>query len=129
VSEDGYELNVLVIDDQPEIRELLAEFLEVLGHAADLAEDGRDGLVRFDPRVHQAVITDFLMPKMTGFEVAEAIRARGCATPIVMLSGHTATEDEQRAVELGMRFVRKPVTLATFEAAMAEVVLHAIATP
>jgi CheY-like chemotaxis protein len=71
------------------------------------------------------VLTDFLMPGLTGLEVAEAIRARGCRTPIVMISAFAGADDERRAVEAGLRFVRKPVTFAQFEAAMAEVVEHA----
>ena len=70
-------VKVLVIDDQPLLRDVLAEFLELLGHEADLAADGREGLARFDPSVHQIVLTDFLMPGLTGLEVAAAIRARG----------------------------------------------------
>jgi CheY-like chemotaxis protein len=70
-------LKVLVIDDQPLLRDLLAAFLELLGHEADLAADAREGLARFDPHVHRAVLTDFLMPELTGLDVAAAIRARG----------------------------------------------------
>jgi CheY-like chemotaxis protein len=55
----------------------------------------------------------------------EAIRARGCRTPIVMISAFAGADDERRAVEAGLRFVRKPVTFARFEATMAEVVEHA----
>ena len=69
-------LKVLVIDDQPPLRHLFAAFLELLGHEVDLAADGREGLARFDPHVHQAVLTDFLMPELTGLDVAAAIRAR-----------------------------------------------------
>ena len=53
-------VKVLVIDDQPLLRDVLAEFLELLGHEADLAADGRKGLARFNPSVHQIVLTDFL---------------------------------------------------------------------
>jgi CheY-like chemotaxis protein len=86
-------VTVLVIDDESLLRDLWAEFLELLGHAADVAVDGPEGLARFDPRVHQAVLTDFLMPGMTGLEVAEAIRATGCMTPIVMISGCASPDD------------------------------------
>ena len=120
-------LKVLVIDDQPPLRDLFAAFLELLGHEADLAADGRDGLARFDPRVHQAVLTDFLMPELTGLEVAAAIRARGCPTPIVLISGYAELDDQRRAIQAGLRFVRKPITFAEFEATMAEIVEHAAA--
>ena len=118
-------LKVLVIEDQALLRDVFAEFLEVLGYESDLAADGREGLARFDPFVHQVVVTDFLMPELTGLDLAEAIRTRGCTTPIVMLSGHAEPDDQQRAVQAGLRFLRKPVSFAQFEAAMAEVVEHA----
>jgi CheY-like chemotaxis protein len=76
-------VKVLVIDDQAPLWDLFAEFLELLGHEADLAADGHEGLARFDPLVHQIVLTDFLMPGLTGLEVAAAIRARSRSTPIV----------------------------------------------
>jgi two-component system, NarL family, capsular synthesis sensor histidine kinase RcsC len=118
-------MRVLVIDDQPLLRDLLAEFLELLGHTSDLVADGPEALARFDPLVHQAVITDLLMPGLTGLEVAASIRARGCTTPIVMLSGHAEPDDERRAAQAGLRFVRKPVSFAKFEATMIEVAEHA----
>jgi len=58
-----------------------------------VAAGGPEGLARFDPDVQQAVLTDFLMPGMTGLEVAEAVRARGCMTPIVMISGCASPDD------------------------------------
>ena len=122
---DDDQVKMLVIDDEPLIRNLLGELIELLGHEADLAADGPEGLARFDPSVHRVVLTDFLMPGLTGLEVAEAIRARGCRTPIVMISAFAGADDERRAVEAGLRFVRKPVTFAQFKATMAEVVEHA----
>jgi CheY-like chemotaxis protein len=119
-------MKVLVIDDQPVLRDLLAEFLELLGHDSDAAADGPAGLARFDPLVHLAVLTDFLMPGMTGLDVAEAIRARCCATPIVMISGYALPEDRRRAAQAGVLFMAKPVTFAQFEATMAEVEQRAV---
>ena len=118
-------MKVLVIDDQPPLRDLFAAFLELLGHEVDLAADGREGLARFDPHVHQAVLTDFLMPELTGLDVAAAIRARGCPTPIMLISGYAELDDQRRAIQAGLRFVFKPITFAQFEATMAEIVEHA----
>ena len=53
---EGPLVKVLVIDDEPLLRDLLGELLELLGHEADLAADGHEGLARFDPCVHQVVL-------------------------------------------------------------------------
>jgi CheY-like chemotaxis protein len=118
-------MKVLVIEDEPQIREIFVEFLELLGHEADVAGDGREGLARFDPLVHEIVITDFLMPGLTGLQIAEAIHARSRATPIVMISGSAEPQEERRAAQAGLRFLRKPVAFAQFKATLAEVAEHA----
>ena len=63
-------MKVLVVEDEPLIRDIFAEFLELLGYEADVTANGREGLKRFDPLVHKIVITDFLMPGLTGMEIA-----------------------------------------------------------
>jgi CheY-like chemotaxis protein len=115
-------MKVLVIEDEPLIRDIYSEFLELLGHAADVVVDGCEALARFDPLVHKIVITDFLMPGLTGLEIAEAVRARSRTTLIVMISGTAELPDERRAAQAGLRFLRKPVPFAQFKATLAEVV-------
>ena len=115
-------MKVLVIEDEPLIRDIYAEFLELLGHEADVAVDGREGLQRFDPLVHKVVVTDFLMPGLTGLEIAEAIRARSRTTPVVLISGSAEQPDETRAAQAGLRFLRKPVSFAQFKATLAALV-------
>jgi CheY-like chemotaxis protein len=118
-------MKVLVIEDEPLIRDIYSEFLELMGHEADLAANGHEGLGCFDPLVHKIVVTDFLMPGLTGLEIAEAIRARSRTTPIVMISGSAAPQDERRAGQAGLHFLRKPVAFAQFKATLTEVAEHA----
>jgi two-component system, NarL family, capsular synthesis sensor histidine kinase RcsC len=118
-------MKVLVIEDEPLIRDIYAEFLALLGHEADVTANGRDGLARFDPLVHKLVITDFLMPGLTGLEIAEAIQARSPTTPILLISGSAEEPDERRAAEAGLRFLRKPVAFADFKATVAAAVAPA----
>jgi CheY-like chemotaxis protein len=113
-------MKILVIEDEPRIRDIFAEFVELLGHEAEMAVDGRDGLARFDPLVHKIVVTDFLMPGLTGLEIAAVIRARSGTTPIVLISGSAEPQDERRAGQAGLQFLHKPVAFAQFKAALAE---------
>jgi DNA-binding response OmpR family regulator len=115
-------MKVLVIEDEPLIRDIYAAFLALLGHEADVTADGREGLARFDPLVHKLVITDFLMPGLRGLEIAEAIHARSPTTPIVLISGSAEESDVRRAAEAGLHFLRKPVSFAQFKATLAAVV-------
>jgi CheY-like chemotaxis protein len=115
-------MKVLVIEDEPLIRDIYSEFLELLGYEADVAVDGREGLARFDPLVHKIVVTDFLMQGLTGLEIAEAVRARSRTTLIVVISGTAEPPDERRVARAGLRFLRKPVAFAQFKATLAEVV-------
>ena len=115
-------MKVLVIEDEPLIRDIYSEFLELLGHEADVAVDGREGLARFDPLVHKIVVTDFLMQGLTGLEIAEAVRARSRTTLIVMISGTAEQPDERRAAQAGLLFLRKPISFAQFKATLAAVV-------
>jgi CheY-like chemotaxis protein len=114
-------MKVLVIEDEPLIRDIYAEFLELLGHEADVTGDGHEGLARFDPGTHKIVVTDFLMPGLTGLEIAEAIRARSRTTPIVLISGSAEQPDERRAAQAGLHFLRKPISFAQFRAALTEI--------
>ena len=60
------------------------------------------------------------MPGLTGLEIAAAIRARSVTTPIVLISGSADSQDERRAGQAGLHFLRKPVAFAQFEAALAD---------
>ena len=82
-------LRVLVADDQPLLCEILAEYLTNDCHSVVTAKDGREALERFDEGEFDLVITDQVMPKMTGAQLAGAIKTRSPSTPIVLVTGST----------------------------------------
>ena len=74
----------------------------MLAHDADVVVDVHKGPACFDPLVHRVAITNFLMPRLTGREIAEAIRGAGFTTPIVLIGGSAEELDERRAAETGL---------------------------
>ena len=78
---------VLVIDDDPSIREVVGSLLASFGYDCQTAADGAGGLARFDEGGWDLVLTDLAMPKMNGWEVVEAIRQRSSTIPIVLITG------------------------------------------
>ena len=78
---------ILVIDDEPEIRELLVEFLDLLGYEGVMAGDGEEGLRLFKEAKFQLVLTDLGIPKLSGIEVAERIKSISPKTFVVLITG------------------------------------------
>jgi CheY-like chemotaxis protein len=108
---------VLVVDDNPAIRNLWCDTLSLLGYEVTPAADGPDALVRFDAAAYDLVLTHLLMPGMTGWQVAEAIRSRA-ATPVVVISGSTSAGDHERARAHGTILLQKPVKLVDLQRAV-----------
>jgi signal transduction histidine kinase/ActR/RegA family two-component response regulator len=85
-------LRILCIDDEPALRELMRDVLEVHHHKVTVAPGGREGLEMFRSNLqgrepYEIVITDLGMPDLDGHQVARAIKAASPGTPVVMLTG------------------------------------------
>jgi PAS domain S-box-containing protein len=109
---------VLVIDDDEDLRRMLAESLDSLGYRALAAADGREGLDLLAGETPDLVVIDFAMPGMNGAEVAEAIRASHPDLPILFASGYADTAAIERAAGPDARMLRKPFGLAELQAAV-----------
>jgi two-component system KDP operon response regulator KdpE len=103
---------VLVVDDDPGIRESLSRELRAAGYDAITAADGRAGLAAFRLNLPALMLTDLAMPRADGFTLISAVR-RFSATPIVVLSVRGSDVDKIRALDLGADdFVTKPFSVA-----------------
>jgi two-component system KDP operon response regulator KdpE len=102
---------VLVVDDEPSLRESLARELAGAGYDVVVAEDGARGQELFAAEQPDLVITDLAMPRADGFAVVAAVRRAG-RTPVLVLSVRGAEEDKVRALDLGADdYVTKPFSL------------------
>ena len=88
--------SVLVIDDDPDVRAFIADTLQEQGYRVFEASDGREGLKRFDREKVDLVIVDFVMPEISGAEVAKKIRAKVADQPILFVSGYSETDAVKR---------------------------------
>jgi CheY-like chemotaxis protein len=84
--------SVLVIDDDPDVREFITASLADFGYAVREAVDGREGLKAFGEKRPDLVILDFAMPGMTGSEVAAQMLRDVPGQPILFVSGYNETE-------------------------------------
>ena len=100
-------MRVLVVDDDPVIRELLALELGLSGHEVDAAPDGESALERLRQDPADAVVLDVMMPGLTGWEVLSAIRADAALKrlPVVLLSARDVPDDVRNGYALGASLV------------------------
>ncbi len=78
---------ILLVDDTDDTRVMTRWFLECFGYSVTSVPSAEEALARFEPRLHEAVVTDNRMPGMTGEELARAIKSRSPNTPLVMYTG------------------------------------------
>ncbi len=106
-------MKFLVVDDSATMRRIVVNSLHRLGYDSIVeAGDGREALDRYDSSV-RFVITDWMMPNMSGTELARALRARsdGRDVPILMVTARGTREDIMTALEAGVsNYVVKPFT-------------------
>ena len=94
---------ILVVDDDPGIREVVCFALQKAGYATVIAADGEQALARFAAEAPALVVLDILMPELDGVEVCRRLRAdpRGRTTPIVFLSSKDDEIDRIVGLEVG----------------------------
>ena len=78
---------ILLVDDQPEVREVIKVLLEIDGHRVTEAADGVQGLELFKTGSFDLVVTDYFMPRMRGDEMAARIKELAPSQPILMITG------------------------------------------
>jgi DNA-binding response OmpR family regulator len=102
---------ILIVDDEPTLRETLAEALDADGFRVLTAADGREALSRFREHQPDLVVLDLMLPELSGIEVCRIIRAES-GVPIVMLTAKSSELDKVVGLELGADdYVTKPFSL------------------
>ena len=103
--------DILVIDDEPNIRRLLASLLEAEGYAVRTAGSGEDGLVAVADGEPDVVLLDLALPGASGLEILATLRTTHAALPVVMMSGRATLTDAVQATKIGaFHFIEKPLS-------------------
>jgi len=99
---------ILLVDDNAVVRDMLVDLVGSLGYSADAAGGGAEALALFDQGQYDVVLTDLLMPGMSGWEVLAALRQREPWIPVIIITG-TPVIGDARAEQPGVAVLRKPV--------------------
>jgi CheY-like chemotaxis protein len=102
---------ILVIDDDPGVRESTARILGGAGHTVHVAGSGEEGFELAKGDAFDVILSDMRMPGLSGEETARLLRAEGVRTPIVALTANAFDDDKQACLAAGMDdFLVKPLS-------------------
>lgn len=112
-------MNILIVDDEPQVAEVLAKSLAREGHRAIVAHSGEEALRLIGPTEPDALFLDVSMPGMNGLDVLSRVKQLKPSLPVVVITGH-ATPDEVEAVKrLGaIDVIEKPAPLTHYQKAI-----------
>ena len=100
---------ILIVDDDEEIRSFLGELLQDEGYTVESAEDGLAALEKLEKVSPDLILLDIMMPRMDGYRFAEALHQRGLPIPFIVLSANLR---EQQAKAMGAcSYIAKPFDL------------------
>jgi two-component system nitrogen regulation response regulator NtrX len=103
--------DILVVDDEPNIRRMLASLLSAEGHTAAQAASGEDALAAIRVAEPDVVLLDLALPGADGVQILEQIRREWPGLPVIMMSGRATLADAVRATKLGaFHFIEKPLS-------------------
>jgi two-component system OmpR family response regulator len=108
---------VLVVDEDPRVRDMLQRGLADDGYTIDLARDGDDALGHAMTREYDAIVLDLMLPGIDGYEVCRRLRAAERWAPVLMLSARTQVSDCVRGLDSGADdYLLKPLGLEELSA-------------
>jgi DNA-binding response OmpR family regulator len=100
---------VLIVDDEPMVRDVLERYLRSEGYEVQIAADGEEALRRADDGDPDLILLDLMLPKLDGYEVFTRMREAGRRTPVIMLTARGEETDRIVGLDLGADdYVTKP---------------------
>jgi DNA-binding response OmpR family regulator len=94
-------MRLLVVEDDPNLNQVLGRGLKEEGYAVDLATDGEEGLYLAETVPYDLILLDWMLPKLSGITVCQKLRAKNMGVPVLLLTAKTALTDKVEGLDSG----------------------------
>jgi two-component system OmpR family response regulator len=122
-------MRLLLVEDEPDLRAAVTQYLTEDGFAVDGAEDGESALWRIAGTPYDAVVLDLMLPKVDGMRVLRRVRRDGNAVPVIVLTARDAVDDRVAALNAGADdYLVKPFAMAELAARLRSLIRRAAQT-
>ncbi len=118
---------ILLIDDEPEVQDLLTLFLKIRGYDGYLAKNGAEGIEMAPKILPDLILLDIMMPKVDGFRVQQALKENPSTQkiPIIFITAKAEPENAEKAIMAGARaYIEKPFDLEQLTQTIQSVLGH-----
>jgi len=111
--------SILVVDDEAQVRTMLSSLLNRTGHMVDSASDGAEALNKFEQNDYGLVISDVVMPEMSGLELLDEVKKISPNVPVIIITGHGTINNAVEAMQKGaFDYILKPFSSKAIETAV-----------
>ena len=108
--------SILIVEDEIDLGESLRELLMEDYNRIDIAIDGSEALKKIESHKYDLIISDILMPVMSGLDLLRNLRLKGVQTPLIFMTGNGTKDLVQSAIKLGaVDFIDKPITIGSLK--------------
>ena len=94
-------MRILIVEDEDRMAKTIQSLLRKQNYLSDIASDGEEGMDCILSGIYDLVILDVMLPKMDGFQVLDAVRARGVTVPVLLLTARSAVTDRIEGLDRG----------------------------
>lgn len=124
------EMRILVVEDDKKIASFVVNGLKQSGYAVDHSPDGEDGLAKAQTIAYDALVIDWMLPKLDGLSLIGQLRAAGVRTPALILSARASVDDRVRGLQAGGDdYVTKPFAFSELLARVQALIRRASQAP
>lgn len=112
-------MEILIVDDEPQVAEVLARSLAREGHSAKIAHSGEEALKMLGTSEPDALFLDVSMPGMNGLDVLSEVKRLRPSLPVVVITGHATADEVEEVKRLGaVDVIAKPAPLTHYQQAL-----------
>lgn len=122
-------MRILIVEDEPDLLDSVAQYMREQGYAVDCAENGEDGWVKATSWPYDAILLDWMLPKLSGLDLLKRLR-QNSRTPILLLTARDAVDDRILGLDQGADdYLVKPYSLHELAARVRAVIRRAAGQP